>query len=150
MKQAFMQKAIELAYENVRRKGEPYGAVVVKNGEIIGTGANDVNATNDPTAHAEIQAIREACQRLSSTDLSDCEMYASGEPCPMCMSTIYWTRFKKVYYAYPKNPAENELGAAYIYKQLSLPIHERAIPMEKMENNEPDKDPIKRWQEMNE
>lgn len=150
MEQKLMQKAIELAYDNVRKQGEPYGAVVVRNGEIVGTGANEVQATNDPTAHAEIQAIREACRRLNTTDLSDCEMYASSEPCPMCMAAIYWARFKTVYYAYPKNPAEDELGAAYIYKELSLPINHRSIAMKQVKNEDPDKNPIALWKQMNE
>lgn len=143
MKQAFMQQAIALAYDNItQKKGGPYGAVVVKDDKVIGTGTNIVEETNDPTAHAEILAIREACQRLNSTDLSDCEIYASGEPCPMCLAAIYWTGVKTIYYAYPKEPAEEGVNAAYIYKEVSLPIEERAIPMKKMENTEPDKNPM--------
>ena len=149
VKQEFMQKAIALAYENVQKKGEPYGAVVVKDGEIVGTGVNDVKAANDPTAHAEIQAIREACRRLNRTDLSDCDIYASGEPCPMCLAAIYWAQCQTVYYAYPKDPSESELGSAYIYKQLALPANERAIAMEKVANEHPEMNPIDLWRELN-
>lgn len=137
MEQEFMQKAIQLANKNVRKKGRPFGAIVVRDGEIISTGVNEVNASNDPTAHAEIQAIREACQRLKTIDLIGAEMYASGEPCPMCLAAIYRTRFKKVYYAFPTQSKENELGATYIYKELCLPKDKRAIPMIKLDNQIP-------------
>ncbi|MGK9983419.1 nucleoside deaminase, partial [Salmonella enterica subsp. enterica] len=82
------------------KQGKPFGAVIVKDGQIVATGVNDVLATHDPTAHAEMQAIREASRLLGKTDLSDCHLYASGEPCPMCLGAIYWSQIKDVYYAY--------------------------------------------------
>lgn len=148
MDRKFLEQAIDLAYQNVRnQKGEPYGAVVVKDGKVIGTGTNDVQKTNDPTAHAEIQAVREACEYLQSTDLSDCDIYASSEPCPMCLATIYWTGANAIYYSYPKEPSEDVFGSAYVYKQIALPMEERAIRMERVENPQPDKNPIALWQQ---
>src|SRR4051794_12185687 len=95
----FMEKAIELALNNVLTKqGGPFGAVVVKDGKIIGIGKNEVTTTNDPTAHAEVQAIRDACRNLNDFQLSECEIYTSCEPCPMCIGAIYWARPKAVYY----------------------------------------------------
>lgn len=123
--QDFMKKAIELAAENaLHNHGAPFGAVVVKEGEIVGSGVNEVSATHDPTTHAEIQAIREACKNLNTTDLSDCEIYASTEPCPMCLSAIYYTKIKTVYFSNASNPSQD-----YVYNQLSLPREKRAIRM---------------------
>src|SRR5690625_4773038 len=106
---AFMQEAIDLACNNVtENKASPYGAVVVKNGKVIGRGTNDVVVNHDPTAHAEIQAIRAACEYLQSTDLSGCEIYASGEPCIMCVSAIYQSRAKIIYYGYARDPEKGQ------------------------------------------
>lgn len=125
IQQDFMRKAIDLATENERSaNGAPFGAVVVKEGQIIGTGVNEVWATNVPTAHAEIQAILEACRNLNTTNLSDCEIYASTEPCPMCLSAVYYTQIKTVYFSNASNFSQD-----YVYNQLSLPHEERAIKM---------------------
>lgn len=142
MNEEFLQTAIELAYQNALANKGPYGAVVVRDGEIVGVGVNEVVETNDPTAHAEIQAIREACKKLGTVDLSDCEIYASSEPCPMCMATIMWTGAKAVYYSYPKDPDDSNVGAAYIYKQLCLPFDERDIPVRQVENKNPEMNPF--------
>src|SRR4051794_25086547 len=102
----FMEKAIDLALTNVLTShGGPFGAIVVKDGKIIGTGRNEVTAANDPTAHAEVQAIRDACQNLQAFQLDDCEIYTSCEPCPMCIGAIYWARPKVIYYACTKQDA---------------------------------------------
>ena len=101
----YMREAISLAVANVAKGGGPFGAVIVRDGEIIGRGANTVTASNDPSAHAEVNAIRDACQRLSTFDLSGCQIYASCEPCPMCLSAIYWARLSKLYYASSKDDA---------------------------------------------
>lgn len=138
-----MQEAIELAYDSVKNyHGEPYGAVVVKDGAIVGSGTNIVGATNDPTAHAEIEAVREACKRLNTTDLSDCVIYASGEPCPMCLGAIYWAGIQTVYYAYAKQSSGKGVDSGYIYEQIALPIEQRSIRMEHVANAEPDKNPM--------
>lgn len=129
LKQEFMKKAIDLANDNKQHNnGAPFGAVVVKDGKILGTGVNEVLATNDPTTHAEIQAIREACQQLNTTNLSDCEIYASTEPCPMCLSAIYYTQIKTVYFSNASNASQD-----YVYNQLSLPHKDRALQMVQLE-----------------
>ena len=93
---AFMRRAIELSRENVKRGGGPFGAVIVREGQIVGEGFNRVTATNDPTAHAEVVAIRNACERLGTFSLNGCEIYTSCEPCPMCLSAIYWARLDQI------------------------------------------------------
>lgn len=124
-KQEWMKEAIKLANKNKQKnQGAPFGAVVVKDGKIIGTGVNKVLATNDPTNHAEIQAVREACQTLNTTNLEGCEIYASTEPCPMCLSAIYFTKINSVYFSNPSNPSQD-----YVYNQLSLSHEERDIQM---------------------
>ena len=125
-----MQEAIKLALINVDiANGGPFGAVVVKDGEIVGKGQNEVTAKNDPTAHAEIMAIRDACQNLGTFDLSDCELYASCEPCPMCLGSIYWANINKLYYAATKDDAAKaDFNDAHIYKEFTLPKEERSIP----------------------
>ena len=134
----FMHRAIELSLENVRSgKGGPFGAVVAKNGTIIGEGANQVLSTNDPSAHAEVIAVRTACRKLSSFQLSGCEIYTSCEPCPMCMGLIYWARPDAVYYA---NTAEDaaKIGFddALIYRELIMKPDQRTIRMKQMMRNE--------------
>src|SRR5262249_12330130 len=100
MKNKLMREAIRLSIRMMREgKGGPFGAVVVRNGKIVGRGCNQVTSTNDPTAHAEVVAIRDACRRLKTFQLDDCELYTSCEPCPMCLSAMYWARLKRVYYA---------------------------------------------------
>jgi guanine deaminase len=128
----FMQTAIELARRGMRHnEGGPFGAIVVKDNAIIGQGNNRVISTNDPTAHAEIVAIREACRRRNSFHLDGCTIYASCEPCPMCLGAIYWARLSKVYYGCTKlDAARIGFDDELIYKELQLPAHERSIPME--------------------
>ncbi len=125
----FIEKAIALAVENVSLgNGGPFGAIIVKDGEIIAEGTNSVTRLNDPTAHAEVVAIRNACQKLDSFQLEGCVLYSSCEPCPMCLGAIYWARPKEVYFA------ANHFDAAcagfddsFIYKELVLPIEKRKI-----------------------
>ena len=126
----YMQEAINLAMENVNVvNGGPFGAVVVKNGEIVGRGTNEVTAKNDPTAHAEIMAIRNACQNLNTFDLEGCELYSSCEPCPMCLGAIYWSNIGALYYAATKDDAaQANFSDAFIYKEFSLPKDQRKIP----------------------
>ena len=134
----FMHEAIRLSIENVQsRNGGPFGAVIVKNGEIIATGVNEVTKSNDPTAHAEIIAIRNACKTLDSFQLDDCEIYCSCEPCPMCLGAIYWARPKAIYFANTKTDAtEINFDDNYIYQELELPIHERKFPTIQLLQNE--------------
>lgn len=125
----FMRKAIELSIQNVRSgNGGPFGAVIVKEGKIIAQGVNTVTSQNDPTCHAEINAIREACKVLNTFQLDDCEIYTSCEPCPMCLGAIYWARPSKVFYANTKkDAAEINFDDAIIYKEIEKPIHERNL-----------------------
>ena len=132
-----MQEAINAAFEGMRQKGGPFGAVVVKNGEIVGKGSNCVTETNDPTAHAEIVAIRDACKKLGSFQLEGCEIYTSCEPCPMCLGAIYWARPDKVFYACDKDDAaDSGFDDAFIYKELELPASERKVPFVQMSREE--------------
>ncbi|MGA2388305.1 MAG: nucleoside deaminase [Candidatus Sulfotelmatobacter sp.] len=128
-----MARAIELSIQNVRNGGGPFGAVVVKARSIVGEGANQVTATNDPTGHAEMLAIRNACSKLKAFDLEGCEIYSSCEPCPMCMGAIYWARVASVFFA---NAAEDAAVAGFddalIYRELALPFQQRKIPMVQM------------------
>jgi guanine deaminase len=147
----FIKQAIELAYENTKiKKGKPFGALIVKDGKIVATGVNDVLETHDPTAHAELQAIRKACRTLNTSDLSDCELYASGEPCPMCLSAIYWAKLKDVYYAYTAEEEEEiGLGTEYVYHQIALPKEERDIKLKELDKNLEEKNPFALWKEIN-
>jgi guanine deaminase len=144
---SFMEKAIEVALENVMsNQGGPFGAIVVKDGKIIGTGRNEVTASNDPTAHAEVQAIRAACQYLNDFQLTDCEIYTSCEPCPMCIGAIYWARPKAVYYACTKEDAAKiGFDDQFIYEQLSLPIDQRTIIMKQISPDQYEL-PFKTWE----
>lgn len=129
-REAWMEKAVQLALENVlQSRGGPFGAIVVKEGRIVGAGSNEVTTKNDPTAHAEVQAIREACRQLGTFQLSDCELYTSCEPCPMCMGAIYWARPKAVYFACTKQDAAKiGFDDQFIYEQIGIPYEERTIP----------------------
>jgi len=129
MNKEFMRKAIELSINNVKQgAGGPFGAVIVKDGKIIATGANSVTSTNDPTAHAEVVAIRNACKTIGSFQLDDCEIYTSCEPCPMCLGAIYWARPKAVYYGNTKaDAAEIEFDDQFIYDELDLPLGQRNL-----------------------
>jgi guanine deaminase len=128
--QQFMQMAIDLAQKNVASgKGGPFGAVVAKNGKIIATAVNEVTSTNDPTAHAEVLAIRRACASLHSHQLDGCMIYCSCEPCPMCLGAIYWSRPAKVYYAAKKeDAAASGFDDDFIYHEIDLPHPDRKIP----------------------
>ena len=128
-KKMFMAKAISLAEENVKiLQGGPFGAVVVKDGKVVGVGRNKVTRDNDPTAHAEVVAIRNAAKNLRTFDLSGCQIYSSCEPCPMCLGAIYWARFDKLYYAATKDDAARaEFDDSFIYKEFALPKEERSI-----------------------
>ncbi len=132
MREEFMRRAIELSIANVRAgRGGPFGAVVVRGGQIVGSGANSVTSSNDPTAHAEVVAIRAACRELQTFQLNGCDLYTSCEPCPMCMAAIYWARIDRVYYANTHDDAaEVGFDDALIYRELALPIGERSLPME--------------------
>ncbi len=130
MNPAFLEQVIELAVENVRRDGGPFAALVVKDGVVIATGVNQVTRTHDPTAHAEIVAIREACRVLGDFQLAGCDLYSSCEPCPMCLGALYWARPARVFFAATQaDAADAGFDDAFIYEQLDLPCHERAIPM---------------------
>ncbi|HTA62371.1 MAG TPA: nucleoside deaminase [Bacteroidia bacterium] len=125
----FMQEAIELSVNNVKSgKGGPFGAVVVKNGKIIARAANSVTSSNDPTAHAEVNAIREACKVLNTYQLNGCEIYTSCEPCPMCLGAIYWARPDKVYYANTKlDAAAINFDDDFIYQEITKPLDKREM-----------------------
>lgn len=130
----FMQRAIDLAQKGMdSNSGGPFGAVVVKNGEIIAEGYNKVTSTNDPTAHAEIVAIKEACKKLNSFQLTDCIIYTSCEPCPMCLGAIYWARPKKVFYACNRNDAaEIDFDDQFIYDEINKDNCSRQIEFKNM------------------
>lgn len=127
----FMKMAVDVALENVLAYGGgPFGAIVVKNGQMISIGRNQVTAKNDPTAHAEMQAIRAACKYLNSFQLTGCELYSSCEPCPMCLGAIYWARPKAVYYGCTnEDAAKIGFDDQFIYQQIALPPEKRSIPM---------------------
>jgi tRNA(Arg) A34 adenosine deaminase TadA len=129
---SFMKMAIEISRSGMRAgKGGPFGCVIVKDGKIIGSGSNSVLSTNDPTAHAEIVAIRDACKNLGNFQLEGCELYTSCEPCPMCLGAIYWARPSKVFYANTKkDAAEAGFDDQFIYEELKLPYNLRKIPFE--------------------
>ena len=126
-----MLRAIRLSEESVKNGGGPFGAVIARNGEVVATGVNRVTANNDPTAHAEVSAIRNAAEALGTFDLSDCEIYTSCEPCPMCLGAIYWARLKKMYFANNKTDAKNiGFDDSFIYDELALPRQERKLASE--------------------
>ena len=138
MNNPFMARAIQLSIENVHSSnGGPFGAVIVRDGKIIAENVNRVTSTNDPTAHAEVLAIRQACTKLGVFELLDCELYTSCEPCPMCLGAIYWARISRIYFA---NSAEDaaEIGFddSFIYTELKLPRAQRRIPMRQMMHEE--------------
>lgn len=127
----FMQQVIDLSIENVANGGGPFGAVIVRDGEVVATGVNRVTANNDPTAHAEVSAIRAACQKEGSFKLEGCTIYTSCEPCPMCLSAIYWAGLSRICFANTKQDAEDiNFGDKFIYEEIERPISERAIPTE--------------------
>lgn len=134
----FMQAAIQLARNGMNNnEGGPFGAIVVKDGQIIGRGNNRVTSSNDPTAHAEVVAIRDACQYLGSFQLEDCVIYTSCEPCPMCLGAIYWARPKRIVYGCSREDAAAiDFDDDFIYKEIPLPIAERMIPTEQKHQSE--------------
>lgn len=134
----YMAEAIRLARQNITSGlGGPFGAVVVKNGEIIARGTNRVTCDNDPTAHAEVVAIREACKALDSFQLDECEIYCSCEPCPMCLGAIYWARPARIYFAAGRNDAADAgFDDNFIYKEIGANINERKIPASQILRNE--------------
>ena len=124
-----MQQAIDLSIENVKNGGGPFGAVIVENGKIIATGVNRVTASNDPTAHAEVNAIRAACQQKANFKLTGCSIYTSCEPCPMCLAAIYWAGISHIYYGNTKQDAEEiNFGDKFIYDEIERPLSKRSIP----------------------
>ena len=135
MNEKFLRKAIDQAFEGMRtRQGGPFGAVIVQDGKIIGSGCNRGTSPNDPTAHAEIVAIREACQNAAHFHLPDAVLYASCEPCPMCLAAIYWAGIRTVYYSADRNDAERiGFGDRFIYDELALPPAARSVALEHME-----------------
>lgn len=138
MQDRFMARAIELAMENVRAgRGGPFAAVVVKDGRIVAEGANRVTSANDPTAHAEIVTIREACRALGSFQLTGCDLYTTCEPCPMCLGAIYWARPARVFYAATgEDAARFGFDDSHIRGELERPMAERKIPMRQMMREE--------------
>jgi guanine deaminase len=144
----FMREAIRLSIDNVEKAiGGPFGAVVVKDGKIIARGANSVTATNDPTAHAEVVAIREACKVLNNFQLEGCEIYTSCEPCPMCLGAIYWARPDKLFYANSKEDAAAvDFDDKFIYEELAKPIEKRKLFTQRMLNDEA-LEAFKKWNE---
>jgi len=129
MERNYMKEAINQAIESIDQKnGGPFGAVIVKDGNIIGKGYNQVTTDNDPTAHAEIVAIRDACKTLNTFNLEGCEIYTSCEPCPMCLASIYWANINKLFYAATKeDAAKAEFNDALIYQEIALPKNERKL-----------------------
>ena len=128
----YMREAVQLAEQGMRSgRGGPFGCVVVRRGEIVGRGSNRVTSTNDPTAHAEVVAIRDACTALQTFQLTDCELYTSCEPCPMCLSAIYWARIPQVYYGNTRaDAAAIGFDDDFIYQQIPLDPSQRKIPMQ--------------------
>jgi tRNA(Arg) A34 adenosine deaminase TadA len=143
-----MSEAVKAALKGIRNnEGGPFGCIVVKDGEIIGRGNNKVTSTNDPTAHAEVTAVRDACKKLASFQLAGCIIYTSCEPCPMCLGAIYWARPDKVYYGSNQaDAADIGFDDAFIYTEIPLPYEERSIPFEQV-GREIALAPFQKWSE---
>ena len=143
----FMQIAIKLSEQNVLQGlGTPFGAVVVKDGKLVAKSANKVSATNDPTAHAEVAAIRLACKKLKTFDLSGCVIYTSCEPCPMCLGAIYWAKIEIIYYANTKaDAAAADFDDQFIYSELDKPMNKRKLPTRQLLRDEAQQ-AFKLWQ----
>ena len=145
MNPAFLRQAIELAVENVRRDGGPFAALVVKDGAVVATGGNQVTRENDPTAHAEVVAIREACRVLGDFQLEGCDVYSSCEPCPMCLGALYWARPARVYFAATQaDAAAAGFDDSFIYKQFEIVPSERDIPMVQVDDEAATR-PFEEW-----
>ncbi len=137
MKNEFMKKAIDLSIESVKKNGGPFSSIIVKDNKIIAEGSNKVTSSNDPTAHGEIVAIRNACKELNTFSLAGCELYSTCEPCPMCLSAIYWARIDKIYYANTREDAQKiDFDDSLIYSEFNKKINERKIPMTQMMRDE--------------
>ena len=137
MKNEFMKRAIELSIESVNKGGGPFGSVIVQDDKIVAEGSNKVTPTNDPTAHGEIVAIREACKKINNFSLKGYELYSTCEPCPMCLAAIYWARISKVYYANTrKDPQKIDFDDSLIYSEFNKNIDKRKIPMIQMMRKE--------------
>jgi len=136
-KNLYMMRAIELSIESAKSKGGPFGCVIVKNNKIIAEGSNKVTMNNDPTAHGEIVAIREACKKLNVFNLSGCDLYSSCEPCPMCLSAIYWSRIENVFYANTRTDAKSiDFDDSFIYSEINKDLENRKIKMHQMHRDE--------------
>ena len=132
-----MDKVVKLSIENVEKGGGPFSAAIVKDGEIIATGVNRVTENHDPTAHAEVTAIRNACQKLDTYDLSDCVIYSSCEPCPMCLGAIYWARIPELFYCNTKQDAKDiNFDDSFIYDELAKSPEDRELDMVRVDNRE--------------
>ncbi len=137
MKNEFMKRAIELSIESVNNGGGPFGCVIVKGEKIVSEGSNKVTSNNDPTAHGEIVAIREACKKINNFSLTGYELYSTCEPCPMCLSAIYWARIDKIYYANTRKDAQKiDFDDSLIYSEFKKNIDKRKIPMIQMMRSE--------------
>ena len=133
LKNNFMLRAIELSINSINTAGGPFGCVIVKENKIIAEGSNKVTSSNDPTAHAEVVAIREACKKLNTFNLNGCDLYTSCEPCPMCLSAIYWGRIEKIYYANTRDDAQKiDFDDSLIYSEISKKNEDRKIPIKQM------------------
>ena len=136
-KNKFMLKAIDLSIKSAETIGGPFGCVIVKDNKIISEGSNKVTSTNDPTAHGEIVAIREACLKLNTFNLSGCELYSTCEPCPMCLSAIYWSHIDRVFYANTRDDAKNiDFDDTFIYSEINKKIEDRKIKMIQIHRDE--------------
>lgn len=136
-KKEIMDRVIRLSIENVEKGGGPFSAAIVKDGKVIATGVNRVTEKHDPTAHAEVTAIREACKKLDTYDLSDCEIYSSCEPCPMCLGAIYWARIPELFYCNTKQDAKDiNFDDSFIYDELEKKPEDRELKMIRVDNRE--------------
>ncbi|CAM1364993.1 Guanine deaminase [Tenacibaculum litopenaei] len=146
--EAYMSEAVKAALRGMQNnEGGPFGCIIVKDGEIVGRGNNKVTSTNDPTAHAEVTAIRDACKNLGSFQLDGCIVYTSCEPCPMCLGAIYWARPDKVFYGSNQVDAANiGFDDEFIYKEIPLPYEKRSIPFEQV-GREIALEPFQKWSE---
>ncbi len=149
-KKELMQKAIDVAFEGIRKlEGGPFGAVVVKDGVVVSAAHNLVTSTNDPTAHAEVVAIRKACEKLGTYNLEGCQIYCSCEPCPMCMGAIYWARIDRVYYACTREDAARiGFDDEFIYEELGKPLKSRKVKSEQLMRDDALKT-LTEWNSMN-
>jgi guanine deaminase len=134
----FMKKAIDLSKSHMLKgHGGPFGAVIVRKGKIIAEGWNQVTSSNDPTAHAEVMAIRKASQKLKNFDLSDCEIYTSCEPCPMCLAAIYWARLSKIYFANSRSDAAQiQFDDEFLYQEITKELQQRSLPIRQISRKE--------------